>query len=106
MIGYGVMLNECAAIYANGLFGEITELYVEPANRSCGVAPSLISAAVDLGRRKGWTRLEVGAPDQPRWSRTLAFYLEEGFVEVGPRLKRAIDTHVRVGNPECRAGYG
>jgi len=96
-----IMLNECAAIYANGLFGEITELYVQPANRSCGVAASLVNAAVDFGRRKGWGRLEVGAPDQPRWSRTRKFYLEEGFVEVGPRLKRAIE-HMRESGTESR----
>ena len=32
-------------------------------------------------------RVEVGAPDVPRWQRTVNFYLKEGFVEVGPRLK-------------------
>lgn len=85
-----IMLNECMAIYAGGRFGEITELYVSPADRSKGIAPLLIDAAIKIGRRKGWKRLEVGAPDQPAWGRTLSFYLREGFEEVGPRLRRII----------------
>jgi hypothetical protein len=35
----------------------------------------------------GWGRLEVGAPDVPKWKGTLAFYRRNGFDEVGPRLK-------------------
>ena len=80
-------LNECAAIYAGGRFGEITELYVVPECRSSGVAPILVEEAKRIGRERGWSRLEVGAPDQPAWDRTLQFYLREGFAEVGPRLK-------------------
>jgi hypothetical protein len=30
--------------------------------------------------------LEVGAPDVPRWQRTVDFYKRNGFKEVGPRL--------------------
>ena len=82
-----LMLNECAAIYAGGRFGEITELYVTPEQRSCGVASALLTEAKEFARERGWVRLEVGAPDQPAWSRTLSFYLREGFEEVGPRLR-------------------
>lgn len=82
-----ITLNECAAIYAGGAFGEICELYVDPEFRSQRVAPLLIAEAKAIGRRRGWRRLEVGAPDQPAWQRTLAFYLREEFEEVGPRLK-------------------
>ncbi|MEX0301921.1 MAG: GNAT family N-acetyltransferase [Leisingera sp.] len=82
-----LMVNECAAIYAGGRFGEITELYVEPEWRSKGVAAALVSAAAEHGRGLGWKRLEVGAPDQPAWSRTLDFYQRCGFGEVGPRLR-------------------
>lgn len=82
-----LMLNECAAVYAGGRFGEITELYVEPDWRSKGVAAALVAAASEHGRQHGWKRLEVGAPDQPAWARTLAFYKRSGFQEVGPRLR-------------------
>ena len=80
-------LNECMAIYAGGLFGEISELYIEPEKRSQGIAPHLLSFGLDEGRARGWKRIEVGAPSQPTWQRTLAFYLSNGFEEVGPRLR-------------------
>ena len=82
-----ILLCPCAAIYAGGSFGEISELYVTPAQRSTGVARALIAAALAEGRRRGWSRLEVGAPAQPAWSRSLAFYQREGFAEIGPRLR-------------------
>ena len=89
-IGGVVGLNECKAIYAHGAFGEIAELYVEPDFRSEGVGGRLIDAAVTLGESRGWSMIEVGAPDVPRWQRTLDFYVRRGFVEVGPRLYREL----------------
>ncbi len=85
-----VTLNQCAAIYAGGRFGEICELYVGPNDRSAGLGRHLIEAAVDYARKAGWTRLEVGAPAQPRWQRTTDFYLANGFTLVGPRLRLPI----------------
>jgi GNAT superfamily N-acetyltransferase len=87
-IGGVVGLNECKAIYAHGAFGEIAELYVEPDFRSEGVGGQLVDAAVMLGKSRGWSLIEVGAPDVPRWQRTVDFYLRQGFVTVGPRLYR------------------
>jgi GNAT superfamily N-acetyltransferase len=81
-----LMLNECAAIYAGGKFGEISEFYVAPSHRSAGVGALIVDAAAEFGRGRGWSRLEVGAPDAPRWQRTVDFYLGYGFHEVGPRL--------------------
>lgn len=85
-----ILLNECAAIYAGGRFGEITELYVVPEARSGGIAARLVDWAIAQGSANDWNRLEVGAPQQPRWSRSLAFYLRTGFAEVGPRLRLAL----------------
>ena len=82
-----LMLNACAAVYAGGLFGEISELYVVPGQRSRGVAKALLNFGGKIGRERGWKRLEVGAPLQPAWHKTLAFYLREGFEETGPRLR-------------------
>ena len=79
-------LNECAAIYAGGSFGEISELYVKSEYRSLGVGELLIAAASEFGRERGWSNIEVGAPDVPRWQRSVDFYLRNGFEEVGPRL--------------------
>jgi GNAT superfamily N-acetyltransferase len=81
-----LMLNECAAIYAGGNFGEISEFYVAPSHRSAGVGALLVDAAAEFGRSRGWPEIEVGAPDAPRWQRTVDFYLGRGFKEVGPRL--------------------
>jgi GNAT superfamily N-acetyltransferase len=85
-----VTLNQCAAISAGGRFGEICELYVGPDDRSAGLGRHLIEAAVDYARKAGWTRIEVGAPAQPRWQRTTDFYLANGFTLIGPRLTRPI----------------
>jgi GNAT superfamily N-acetyltransferase len=84
-------LNECTAIYAFGRFGEISELYVEPGHRSAGVGAALVDEAIRFGRERGWSLLEVGAPDVPKWQRTVDFYLRHGFSVVGPRLTRDID---------------
>ena len=81
-------LSECKAIYAYGAFGEIAELYVDPEWRSAGVGKELVAAAVAFARSRKWSIVEVGAPDVPRWQRTVDFYVRQGFVEVGPRLYR------------------
>jgi GNAT superfamily N-acetyltransferase len=83
----GVMvLNRSTAIFALGEFGEITELYVEPAHRSAGVGAALIEKAVAFGKSKGWSVLEVSAPELPKWQRSVDFYRRNGFEEIGPRL--------------------
>ena len=82
-----IMISESASIYAGGAFGVITELDVIPEKRSAGVAKLLIDATAALGRERSWSRVEVGAPHQPDWERSLKFYLRSGFVEVGPRLQ-------------------
>lgn len=80
-------LNECAATYARGRFGEIAELYVVPQARSLDVGGTLLGAAVGFGRERGWNHLEVGAPAVPRFQRTVSFYFKNEFVEIGPRLR-------------------
>ena len=86
-----VMLNECAAIYAGGRFGEISELYVVPDARSKKVGALLIEAAAAFGRTRGWPFIEVGAPSVPVWQRTVDFYLKLAFEEIGPRLQITLD---------------
>ena len=72
-------LNECSAIYACGNFGEISELYVDASHRSSGVGAKLIEAAKEFGILRGWSEIEVGAPHQPKWQRTVNFYMSQGF---------------------------
>ncbi|MEM7211184.1 MAG: GNAT family N-acetyltransferase [Pseudomonadota bacterium] len=80
-------LNECAAVYAGGRFDEITELYFKPEYRCHGIAALLLSEARSFAQTRGWKRLEVGAPDQPEWQRTLKFYQREGFIDIGSCLR-------------------
>jgi hypothetical protein len=46
-----------------------------------------MDAAKQLAAAKCWTRLEVTATHQQINPRSIGFYLREGFVETGPRLK-------------------
>lgn len=82
-----ITLHECAAIYAGGLFGEISELFVKQEFRSCNVGQKLLAAATELANQLGWQRLEVGTPNAEKWSRTISFYKKNGFKEIGPRLR-------------------
>lgn len=81
-----LVLNGCASLYA-GRFGEITEMYVKPGFRSSRVGEALVEEAVQMARERSWSRLEVGAPEQPTWNRSLRFYKRNGFTETGVRLK-------------------
>ena len=82
-----ITLHECAAIYAGGVFGEVSELYVNPEYRSCNVGKSLVRFAVKKAQELGWSRLEVGTPSAQEWPRTLQFYERNGFKGTGTRLR-------------------
>jgi len=78
-------LYECYALYADGVFGTIPELYVRPAYRSRGIGAMLLAEAKAYARARGWTRLEVTTPPLPQFERTLAFYERHGFTITGGR---------------------
>jgi len=84
-------LHECAAIYAGGLFGEVSELYVKPQFRSGKVGEALLNYAMQFGAQKDWQRLEVGIPDPGERSRTHSFYCSNEFQQTGARLRRLIN---------------
>lgn len=87
----GVMTLEAGfAVYAGGPLGTIHELYVEPEFRRAGVGAALLDAARAHARDAGWGRLEVTAPAGPRWLRSVQFYVQNGFIEAGPKLKLPI----------------
>lgn len=80
-----IALYESYALYAEGAFGTIPELYVRPEHRTNGLGLHLVSQAKALGSSRGWTRLEVTTPPLPQFDRTLAFYEREGFAISGGR---------------------
>ena len=80
-----IALYESYALYAEGAFGTIPELYVRPAYRSAQVGRALVACAREFGRARGWARLEVTTPPLPQFDKTLAFYEREGFAISGGR---------------------
>ena len=89
-IGF-VSLYESYALYAEGSFGTMPELYVRPEFRSNHVGRCLVSQAKSFGTSRGWKRLEVTTPPIPQFDKTLAFYEREGFdITGGRKLKIAL----------------
>ena len=86
-----IALYESYALYAEGTFGTIPELYISPEYRSNELGRFLVSQAKHFGASRGWSRLEVTTPPLPQFDRTLAFYEREGFsITGGSKLKIAI----------------
>lgn len=87
IIGF-VTVYEGFALYAEGVFGTMAELYVKPSYRSQGIGKMLIQAVKDFGDERGWKRLEVTTPPLPQFDATLSFYEREGFeISGGRKLK-------------------
>lgn len=83
-----VSLYESYALYSEGAYGTIPELYVCPHWRSKNIGKNLLKKAVEFGREKGWRRLEVTTPPLPQFERTLDFYQANGFeISGGKKLK-------------------
>lgn len=78
---------EAFAIYANGSYGIVNEMYVDPGFRSKGVGHQLLASIEALAKKRGWSRIDVTAPESDGWERTRAFYEREGFRFTGPKLK-------------------
>jgi GNAT superfamily N-acetyltransferase len=82
-----VTLQESFAIYADGSYGVINELYVLPEHRDKKIGRVLIETVKEYGRQCGWRRIEVNAALGEKWERTVAFYLREDFTHLGPKLR-------------------
>ena len=86
-----ITLHECAAIYAGGLFGEISEMYIKPEYRSCAIGKLLIQASIRKAQELNWQRIEVGTPPPETWQRTVKFYENNSFKATGTRLRFLIE---------------
>ncbi|BBP01412.1 GNAT family N-acetyltransferase [Sulfuriferula nivalis] len=80
-----ITLCESYALYAEGVFGTIPELYVRPAFRSQKIGFNLLQHAKKFGKTRDWKRLEVTTPPLPQFDKTIAFYEREGFTVAGGR---------------------
>lgn len=78
-------LSESYALYTAGAYGTIPEFYVRPTYRSQGIGAALLAEARQIGRQRGWTRLEVTTPPLPQFDRTLNFYQHNQFTISGGR---------------------
>lgn len=85
-----VALFEGHALYAEGAFGTIPELFVRPEFRSQNVGLRLVSQAKVFGISRGWKRLEVTTPPLPQFDKTLLFYEREGFAITGGRKLKVL----------------
>ncbi len=82
-----ITLVESFAIYAGGHYDIINELYVMPEYRSKGVGKQLLVAVKNIAQKRGWMRIDVTAPEDKKWERTVQFYEREGFVFTGPKMR-------------------
>lgn len=86
-IGF-ISLFEGYALYSEGAFGTIPELFVSPSYRSQKIGQALLKEAIEFGKNKGWSRLEVTTPPLPQFDKTLDFYKTNGFeISGGRKLK-------------------
>jgi len=92
-IGF-VSLYESYALYSEGEYGTIPELYVRPEYRSKSIGLMLLNKASKFAVSKNWGRLEVTTPPLPEFKKTLNFYQKNGFSLSGGR-KLKIDIKVK-----------
>ncbi len=80
------------AVHVPGHYGTIQDLWVHPDWRSKAIGRDLMEAFCGVARRHGAKRVEVGLPreDFANLRATEAFYLGNGFVSLGPRMRRVL----------------
>jgi GNAT superfamily N-acetyltransferase len=78
------------ALHVPGRYATIQDLWVDPDWRSRRVGAALVNELVALCGRQGVARIEVGLPRESfdAIRATEAFYLGNGFEQLGPRMRR------------------
>jgi GNAT superfamily N-acetyltransferase len=80
------------ALHVPGRYATIQDLWTHPDWRSRSVGAGLVDELADLCRAQGVARIEVGLPRESfdAIRATEAFYLRNGFEQLGPRLRRLL----------------
>lgn len=80
------------ALHVPGRYATIQDLWADPDWRSRGVGAGLVDELVALCGKQGVARIEVGLPRESfdAIRATEAFYLGNGFEQLGPRLRRLL----------------
>ena len=90
-IGF-ISMYESYALYAEGSYGTIPELYIKKEYRSLNIGKLLLEQSKKFAISKNWKRLEVTTPPLPQFDRTLSFYEENSFeIAGGRKLKTDIE---------------
>jgi GNAT superfamily N-acetyltransferase len=75
-----------------GRYGLIQELWVKPECRYMTIGADLVGELAELASKQGVQRIEVGLPSEryPGLSATEAFYVNNGFTQIGMRMRRNV----------------
>ncbi len=76
------------SLFARGEYGIINELWTQSNYRSQGVGLQLLQASFDYAKASGWKRLDVAAPIDNVWKRTIRFYEKNDFAKCGIKLRK------------------
>jgi GNAT superfamily N-acetyltransferase len=80
------------ALHVPGRYATIQDLWVDPDWRSRKVGAALVEGLAALCREQGVARIEVGLPRESfdAIRATEAFYVDNGFEQLGPRMRRLL----------------
>jgi GNAT superfamily N-acetyltransferase len=80
------------ALHVPGLYVTVQDLWVRRDWRSHGVGAELVEALATLAGEQGVARIEVGLPRESfaAIEATEAFYRDNGFEHLGPRMRRLL----------------
>jgi GNAT superfamily N-acetyltransferase len=80
------------ALHVPGRYATIQDLWTDAGWRSRGVGAGLVDELAALCRAQGVARIEVGLPRESfdAIRATEAFYLGNGFEQLGPRMRRLL----------------
>ena len=83
-------LTESRAIFSNGKYGVLDEIYTEPKCRTMNGELNFKDEIKEFAVGKGWGRIDVASPTDA-WYRTVRFYRNQEFRLTVPKFKYIVD---------------